>query len=528
MALFCIFFWLSPVCFRFPKTDIPSKILFAIGIVSSGGGILFGYDIGIVSGAMHQLQQHFSLSCLEQEVMVSSLLLGALGGSLFGGYLIDRVGRKASIVSASLLFLVGAMILAGAMNYGTLLLGRIILGFAMSLSAASECVYVSEVAPAKIRGSLVSLNEFGITLGILLSYFIGLAFATNPSGWRYMFGLSSIGGLVVCITILFLPRSPRFLLLNGKTVEAKDALTQVRTRSESFRVSLEEEFTSMRNLPVDTSGCFSFQQQCNRKLCFPVFIGIGLVVFQQTTGEPNVLFYASTILSQLGFHSDAAAGLAAVCLGLSKVVATVVCLLFVDRLGRKVFLLIGSMVMAFTILGVAIVSFVNEVQGVYMCSTPNASNVSLAGNITGSPINPGVPEIKWVALMLLMIFIAAYSCSFGPVSWIILSEIFPLNVRGRLFALVTCFNWAVNLAISASFLDFAKSSQGLAGPFVTSCVFCVAATVFIYLVIPETRGKRLEEISALLDKGLISFMRTQCRCSNDEPSMPLIRMEAVS
>nr|CAB3266208.1 proton myo-inositol cotransporter-like [Phallusia mammillata] len=503
------------------SSTVPTGKLFAIGFISTGGGMLFGYDMGIVSGAIDQLQSHFNLTCTQQEMVVSFLLLGAFLGSLIGGCFIDRFGRKISIIFASLLFSIGAVILAASQTYVALLLGRLVLGFAMALSAVSECVYVSEVSPANIRGQLVSLNEFGITVGILFSYFIGLAFANNTAGWRYMFGLSGIGGILVLVTMLFLPKSPRFLILCNKRLEAKKALASLR-RYSNISTCTDEFFTIEKNLPPTNSSCISVSQ-CSKRLIFPIVVGAGLTVFQQSTGEPNILFYASTILKQLGFEGDTAADLGSIALGVSKVVATVFCLLFIDRWGRKKFLLAGCITIALCVFGITIIASTSKISGQNLCISTNVSTLNAT-----EIFSENQQSKKWISLILLVLVVAAYSCSFGPVTWVILGEIFPTHLRGRLFALVTSLNWATNLVISSTFLEFAKAGNGLAGPFAASTVFGLLSLLFVYFVIPETKGRSLEEVQLLMNKGIHTYVKSKCCCCNtqSEPLLPLVNSDA--
>ena len=473
--------------------------------------------IGIIAGALKQLKLHFSLSCTMEEMIVSSMLLGALFGSIFGGYFIDKCGRKPSIIASSILYLAGALFLALAQNYVTLIIGRVMLGFAMSLAAASECVYVSELAPANIRGSLVSLNEFGITIGILLSYFMNVAFSNDLfNGWRFMFGLSSIGAFVVIFLILYLPPSPRYLLMKGQADVAKQTLRATRIhQTEQEERMIDQEFSRLES-QFASAPALKCADLFGKRVRYPACIGALLVILQQSTGEPNVLFYANTILSNMGFRSDVAASLGAVGLGVAKVLATIVCFLLVDKWGRRTFLLAGSVGMAITIFGLALLMLNSNLENTAICTDdhPNNTVAFNTSSLNAKSSDPTSPPLRYFALILLMIFIAAYSMSFGPVSWIVLSEIFPMQLRGRLFSFTTSLNWASNLVVSSTFLGFMKQTGGLTWPFLVNSFLCFVSVIFIYFVVPETRGKTLEGISALWDNGLQYKEKLCCCCKS--------------
>ena len=496
--------------------------LVMVGGLAIGGGILFGYDMGIISGALPQLEMYFHLTCFQQEMVVSTMLVGALIGSLIGGSIIDKVGRKMSILLSVFLFFIGALIIAFSYSYATLIVGRIILGFAMSVSATAECIYISEIAPCNIRGSLISYNELGITVGILFSYVINLAFVNDVvNGWRFMFGLSCIGALCVLIFIILLPQSPRFLIMQQKVGEARSALFQVRKLdSSTVRNLVEDEFNSMLSNSRIEINLISIRSK--KKLFYPLFVGMGLVFFQQSTGQPNVLFYASKILIAMGFDSAFGADLGAIALGISKVIATIVCLTIVDKFKRKSFLMIGSISMFSVLMLLVAVTFNSDLDPGVVCND-NSTEIMiefLNSTLPTTTFAGSENQVnKWFALVLLVLFIAAFSMSFGPLTWIILSEIFPTDMRGRLFAFATSLNWIINLIISSTFLRFAKETHGLTGPFLLNCSMGIVAIFFIYFCVPETKGKTLEEISSVMDEANIlpnRYACEQCLCCSQE------------
>ncbi|XP_062586008.1 solute carrier family 2, facilitated glucose transporter member 12-like isoform X1 [Saccostrea cucullata] len=539
---------------------IPSKstcgsiyVVFA-SIMASLGGVLFGYDIGIISGAVLQLRDDFCLSCSFQEMVISAMLMGAVAGSLIGGVLIDKFGRRLTIIVNTVVFLVGALVLGFSPNYPSLIVGRLLLGFAVSLSATGECIYISEIAPPKKRGQLVSLNELGITLGLLLAYLVNYLFINVTEGWRYMFGLSAIPAAIQGVGMFFLLRSPRYLILTGKDAEAEDVLLKLRDGKKiQVHRELEKIKSSISNEKEHTCmDVFSSSDNMRGRM----FIGAGLVFFQQCTGQPNVLYYAPTIFEGIGFESDSAATLATVGLGCVKVVMTVITLCCVDKWGRRRFLLAGATLMGVSLLLLGIISHLNDhiygsnpcqesVQclealteanrniSVFYTTTPQMFSINdsytlseadwlsyIMDNYTATTTEEPHVHIhgstigKIAAFTALMLYVAAFGFSFGPVSWLILSEIFPASVRGRAISLATVLNWGTNLIVSLTFLDILENI-GVSWTFVMFSAVCALSVIFIFFAVPETRGKSLEQISKELNnRSLKSGIRAYCKRLN--------------
>ncbi|XP_052776267.1 solute carrier family 2, facilitated glucose transporter member 12-like isoform X2 [Mya arenaria] len=534
-------------------------------VMASLGGVLFGYDIGIISGAVLQLRDVFCLSCLDQELVTSAMLMGAVVGSLVGGFLIDHCGRRATIIANSGVFLVGAVILGLAPNFPILVIGRLLVGFAVSISATGECIYISEIAPHRWRGLLVSLNELGITLGLLLAYLCNFMFITTNNGWRWMFSLSALPAVVQGVGMFFLPRSPRYLMLKKKEEEAEKVLGKLRGGA-----PVKNELSAIR------VSIASEKNQTCMDLCSGqdgmrgrMFIGIGLVFFQQFTGQPNVLYYAPTIFEDIGFKSAAAATLATVGLGIVKVIMTVISLVCVDRFGRRRLLYTGALMMGVSITTLGVVcqfqqggqpnkacldhsdchsnvlhnhsflvssipptnskdqivsSAVFNISALTTASTlhrakksgdrlpskvgnSHISAYSVADNTetgadnedssdTGSDKkSEGSLTQRVLGFTALMCYVAAYAFSFGPVTWLVLSEIYPAAVKGRAIAMATVFNWGTNLIVTFTFLDV-MNGVGVTGTFVIFGVICCMSAVFIYMFVPETKNRTLEQVSS--------------------------------
>ncbi|XP_069808896.1 solute carrier family 2, facilitated glucose transporter member 10 isoform X2 [Dendropsophus ebraccatus] len=498
---------------------VPAVTLLLAAAVSLLGGIIFGYELGIISGALLQLNNDFVLSCFQQEALVSSVLVGALAASLVGGFLIDRSGRRTCILASNVVLLSGSVILVCSGSFWWLVVGRMTVGFAISISSMACCIYVSEMVEPHQRGMLVSLYETGITMGILLSY--GMNYFL--SGWKYMFGLAISPALLQFITILFLPSKPQG---NPWDSESHSGLIQLQELKE-----VEDPKTSSSKKAYSFLDLFGRRDNMRTR----TLVGVGLVLFQQLTGQPNVLYYASTIFRSVGFQSDSSAMLASVGLGAVKVLSTLVAMSCADKAGRRALLLTGCVMMTVSVTAIGCASFLVQLDPHKSCESPAQVNVSALlinsslrletiGDLTaplqaqmrdpkmealtlGVTIASRDPTVRagplythavlnWITLLSLMAFVSAFSVGFGPMTWLVLSEIYPTDIRGRAFAFCNSLNWATNLLITLSFLDVIESI-GLSMTFLLYGIMGVAATIFIYIFIPETKGRTLREIDEL-------------------------------
>ncbi|NWS50332.1 GTR10 protein, partial [Probosciger aterrimus] len=532
-------------------------VLLLSATVSLLGGLIFGYELGVISGALLQLQIDFHLSCFKQEVLVSALLIGALLASLVGGILIDRYGRRRAILVSNLVLLVGSLVLTLARSFLGLVIGRMTVGFAISVSSMACCIYVSEMVAAHQRGLLVSLYEAGITVGILLSYALNYIFADVDEGWRYMFGLAIAPTAMQFLSILFLPVNP--IKLSSWDSDCQKGLIQLQD-IEDKAVGKWEPYKK------DYSFLDLFRTRDNMRR--RTLVGLGLVLFQQFTGQPNVLGYASKIFHSVGFQSNSSAILASVGLGAIKVVATLIAMAFADKAGRRVLLMAGCVVMAISVTTISLTSRIAPLAVARDCKAaadPNGSHsltqhplTPLSSQSAVSPIPPALDAVRsqadpgfaatrsltkvftstqsrevapdssltqkrgfvgqskretvastgppfggapwaehmvlnWITLLSMMAFVSAFSVGFGPMTWLVLSEIYPAGIRGRAFAFCNSFNWAANLLISLSFLDLIDAI-GFSWMFLLYGLMGVMAVIFIYLFVPETKGQSLEEI----------------------------------
>lgn len=322
----------------------------------------------------------FHLSCFEQEILVSSLLVGALLASLVGGIFIDRHGRRRAILVSNLILLCGSLILTLAGSFIWLVFGRVTVGFAISVSSMACCIYVSEMVAAHHRGQLVSLYEAGITVGILLSYALNYIFSDMTEGWRYMFGLALAPAVIQFLSILFLPTKP--VQLNLWDCDSQKGLIQLQNNEDGEEAKpepCEEKHYSFLDL---------FRSRDNMRS--RTLVGLGLVLFQQFTGQPNVLCYASKIFRSVGFQNDSSAILASVGLGVMKVIATLVAMAFADKAGRRVLLIAGCVVMSFSVTAIGLTSWTVPLDEARDCMTGTEPNASYS--IAQHPMQPASPQ----------------------------------------------------------------------------------------------------------------------------------------
>ncbi|MFX1478894.1 MAG: sugar porter family MFS transporter, partial [Promethearchaeota archaeon] len=324
-----------------PKTNV---FVYIIAMVSGLSGMLFGYDTGVISGAILFIKDEFSLVPFMQELVVSAVLIGAIIGALIGGKLADRYGRRKMIIIAAIIFAGGAIGTALTQSIIFLIIGRIIVGIAIGMASFIAPLYISEMSPPKIRGSLVTFNQLFITIGIVLSYLVDYAF-TPINGWRYMFGLAAIPALVLLIAMIFMPSSPRWLVSSGTVDKARSTLIEIR-RTNNIDDELNEISTSLDK-----------QKQRGGFFLPAMIVGVSLAIFQQVTGINTVIYYAPTIFEFAGFQSAAAAIFATLFVGIVNVVFTLVAIFLLDRVGRRKLLLLGLSGMSGMLIMLGIVFF---------------------------------------------------------------------------------------------------------------------------------------------------------------------------
>ncbi len=433
-----------------------------IAATAALGGLLFGYDTGVISGALLFLREAFHLSSLMLGVVTSIALAGAAGGAAIAGRLADRFGRRLSLLGTATVFVVGAILSALAANLTLLLAGRLLVGFGIGGASMLTPLYLAEIAPARERGALVSFNQLAVTLGILVSYLVGYALSASGA-WRWMLGLGAVPGVILTVGMLLLPETPRWLAGHGHTAKARAALRRLRGRD----VDIEAE---VRQLPADLTSETQAMPESrlgHAAARLPLIVGIGLAVFQQVTGINTVIYFAPMIFQASGQSSASAAILATAGIGVVNVGMTLVAIWLVDRVGRRVLLLSGLSGMA----------------------------VSLCLLALGFLLGKGTAS-GWLTAASLAAYVGSFAIGLGPVFWLLISEIFPLAIRGRGMSAATIANWLANLVVALTFLDLVDL-LGHPGVFFLYAALTLGALLFARALVPETRGLGLEAVQAL-------------------------------
>ncbi|HZB81639.1 MAG TPA: sugar porter family MFS transporter [Rubrobacteraceae bacterium] len=437
-----------------------------IYVFGSLGGLLFGYDTGVISGAILFIREELGLTPFLEGLVVASLLLGAAVGAGSAGPLSDKLGRRNIIIIAAILFSIGAIGAALAPNIGVLVFFRVVLGLGVGSAALIVPLYLSEIAPTQIRGAISSLNQLNIVFGILFAYIVN-AFLASSGAWRWMLGLAVIPSLVLLIGMFFLPETPRWLVSQDRDEDARDVLR--RSRDEE---TVEKEIQDIREVEEQEEG--GIRELTASWVRPALIVAIGLAVFQQIIGINTIIYYAPTTLTNVGYGA-AAAIYANLIIGVVNVVMTFVAIWLIDRVGRKPLLLTGlvGMVLSLTVLGVS----------------------SL---LLPQPSNPTDPEAI-ITLLCLAGFIISFAATWGPTVWVMLPEVLPLRVRGTAMGVAIFLHWLANFAVAQTFPVF-LASWGPGITFLGYAVVGVLAFLFVGTLVTETKGRSLEQIEADLQQ----------------------------
>lgn len=435
-----------------------------VSIVAAVGGLLFGYDTSVISGAIGFMQTKFNLGAGMQGWVVSCLLIGAIIGAGFAGFLSDLLGRKKMLITAGLLFTIGSIFSALAPTINLFVIARIIGGVGIGISSTLVPLYIAEIAPSKHRGRLVSLNQLAVVIGISAIYFVNKAIvnAGNHSwdinfSWRWMLGCGLIPGLIFVILLFFVPESPRWLQKQGLENKAFSILERI-NGTQHAKKELEDVKASIQK---ETSGSLKLLFKPGFRIA--LLIGVVLAILQQVTGINAIMYYAPEIFKRIGVGTNASLT-ETIIVGLVNFVFTIVSLWLIDRVGRKTLLIIGSAIMTISL---AVVGF--QFNNVH----PNGA----------------------VVLVFILLFVAAFAVSFGPIVWLVIAEIFPTNIRGRATAVASVTLWLADFVVS----QFFPVLLGSTGPAITFFIFAALglfAFIFSLTVVRETKGKTLEEIEA--------------------------------
>lgn len=445
-----------------------NRVRVAVGLTSGTaalGGLLFGYDTGVVSGALLYLKNEFGgLSSFQQELVTSLLLVGCMVGAFAGGRVADRIGRRPTLAGTALVFVAGVLLAAFAPTYPLLLLARFVIGLAVGTSSMVVPLYIGEMAPARARGALVSLNQLAITVGILAAYLVDYGLS-GSGNWRLMFGLAAIPAGILFLGMLVQKESPHWLITRGRDEDARRILGRLRGPDDD----IDGEMDQVRRLSGRESG---FRELFTPRIRPALLLGVLLAVFQQITGVNTVIYYAPTLLQGAGLGNSAAI-LAEVCVGGVNVLLTVVAVWLMDRVGRRPLLLIGTTGMLIGLLTVAAAFLGGD-------------------HLTGSA--------AVVAIVGLMFFQGSFAIGLGPVFWLLIAEIYPLKVRGTAMGIATIANWGADFVVTISFLTLLDAISGV-GTFLLFAALTLVALVYFKVKVPETKGRSLQEIETDLDSA---------------------------
>lgn len=440
-------------------TPATSRRVILAAVVIALGGLLFGYDTGVISGALPAMTDYFHLTSLSSGVVVSSLVVGAAIGALMSGRLSDRFGRRPILLAASGVFIAGSLLAAFATSVALMVIARVVLGLAVGIASSLVPVFITELAPAHLRGRLVSINQLMIVAGIMLAYLANYTLHGVPHDWRWMVGIAIVPSIVFGLGILSLPESPRWLAVNEHADRAREVLSRYRSDEE-----VERELADIRSTERTENESAGWSLLAGRSMRRVLVAGIGLQILGQLTGVNAVVYYAPSIFESAGL-GESSALLATVGVGVINLIATVVGMALVDRIGRTRLLAAGAAVQAISLAGFAILLAVGV-------STGAASALGVA---------------------LIFVYIASVATGLNVVVFIIPSELYPLRIRATAMSLTLAVNWTLSFVVSLTFLSLFDAFGG-AGTFGLYAVATAALCVFALKVIPETRGKTLEDI----------------------------------
>ncbi|KAG6695875.1 hypothetical protein I3842_09G118900 [Carya illinoinensis] len=540
------------------KNPYVLRLAFSAGI----GGLLFGYDTGVISGALLYIEDDFEEVDREtflQETIVSMAVAGAIIGAAVGGWLNDRFGRRTAILIADFLFFVGAVIMAAANGPSLLIVGRIFVGLGVGMASMTAPLYISEASPAKIRGALVSTNGFLITGGQFLAYLINLAFTKAPGTWRWMLGVAGLPALIQFVLMLLLPESPRWLYRKGREEEAETLLRKIYSADEveaeiqALKESVEAEIQAKGSSGKITYAELLKTKTVRRGLC----AGVGLQVFQQFVGINTVMYYSPTIVQLAGIASNQTALLLSLVTAGLNAFGSIVSIYFIDRTGRKKLLIISlfGVILSLGLLsGIfyhtsthspLLTATVTSKFKNYTCpdysSAVNAnswdcmkclkasstdcgfcasstnkllpgecliSNDTVKDSCRGEDrlwYTKGCPsKTGWLALVGLALYIIFFSPGMGTVPWIVNSEIYPLRYRGICGGIAATANWISNLIVAQSFLTLTHAI-GTSWTFLIFGIISVVALFFVLICVPETKGLPIEEVEKMLELRALHF-----------------------
>lgn len=433
---------------------VDKKLIFFLGAL---GGLLYGYDMGVISGALLFIKDDIPLNSVTEGLVVASMLVGAIFGSGASGPLSDRLGRRRVVFVIAIVYIVGALILTLAPSMPVLVIGRLVIGLAVGGSTAIVPVYLSEMAPTEQRGSLSSLNQLMITIGILSSYLINYAF-TPIEGWRWMLGLAVVPSLILLIGVAFMPESPRWLLEHRSEKAARDVMKLTFKDSE-----IDKEIADMKEINSISESTWNVLK--SPWLRPTLIIGCIFALLQQIIGINAIIYYAPSIFSKAGL-GDATSILGTVGIGTVNVIITIVAIMIIDKIDRKRLLVIGNIGMVASLLIMAVLIW-----------------------------TIGIQSSAWIIVACLTLFIIFFGFTWGPVLWVMLPELFPMRARGAATG-AAALVLSIGSLLVAQFFPILTEVLPVEQVFLIFAVIGICALIFVIKYLPETRGRSLEEIEA--------------------------------
>lgn len=428
-----------------------------IASIAAIGGLLFGYDTGIIAGALIFIQKSFTMTTWTKELIVSSVVFGALLGAIGSGHWANRFGRRRMLIVAAINFIVGTLLSTFAPNPHSIIIGRLIIGVAIGISSYTAPLFISEMAPTNMRGALVLLNGIAITGGEVLAYVTDY-FLIPSASWRDMFATGLLPAVLLLLGMLLVPATPRWMALIGERKKSLSILKNIRGQS-----NVDSEFNaiiqSLNNKQSQWRDVFS------PKIRRVLIIGLALGILQQLSGINTVMYYGPTLFKAAGFQSTTSGVLATLGMGIINTIMTIVTLLIVDRIGRRPLLLIGTLL----------------------------ATLSLASLGLLLKTHLPVGTMHTLIILCMLLYIAGYCISTGSLFWLIIAEIYPLHVRGLAMSFVTSVQWLTNFIVAATFLSILLRF----GPSLTFWIYglmCLVAFIFCLTFVPETKGLSLEQI----------------------------------
>jgi sugar porter (SP) family MFS transporter len=437
--------------------ELNTGYIYIISIIAAVGGLLFGFDTAVINGGIVFLKAHFQLTQFQTEIAASSLLFGCILGAAAAGSLSDRFGRRRILMLAAVLFLLSAVGAALPRTLSEFVAARFLGGLAIGIASLLSPLYIAEIAPAHIRGRLVTLNQMAIVTGILCSYVVNWSLADfGPNNWRWMFAAAGLPSLLFLLALFAVPESPRWLIKQGRLKEGLAVLQricgkrQAERQAQEIKTALEEEEGTWRLL---------FSAVLRR----PLMIAVVLAILQQITGINTILYYGSLIMTEQAGQQSANVALGAnVVIGVVNLLATIVALAIIDRVGRKALLLVASAGMGLSL--------------------------GILGIVFHFWQNPGL-----LVLVPILTYVACFGVGMGAVVWVLMSELFPTRVRGRAMSVATVSLWIACFLITLTFLSLVEAITA-AGAFWLYASMCVVTLFFVRHFCPETKGQTLEEI----------------------------------